>query len=188
MQAKLHIFNVLEVEGSEELVLKIYQDAKDRLSKQKPYPAGASVEQASEVAQETPFNENIQEENKRARRAKSTVQNAQVNFTYVDELWTGQAGPEFKAAYARFEDPKSHPKYVTLFLHILKNDLKIEKLTINHLYTCYRLAGVKLPKHLKVAVADAKKKAWVIDDWENLRPSPIGEDAVTHDFTKKVAA
>lgn len=188
MQTKLHIFNVLEVEGNEDFIKEIYADFKEQLSSQK----GSFKHHINEL----PDNEDYANQNnikqkqsaKKTTNKKGAMPNTPANYTYVQELWGGSLGLKLKELYNVYEDPKSHPKYVLLFLYILKQELKIEKVTLNHLYTCYRLANVKLPKHLRVAVNDAKKKAWLIDDWENLQVTPLGEDAVIHDFAQKKAA
>jgi hypothetical protein len=73
-----------------------------------------------------------------------------------------------------------------VFIYYLKKMLKIEKVGIDHVYTCYKTVGVKVPGRLYQSLLDTRKvKGWVItDNMDDLRIGTLGENFVEKELPK----
>ena len=91
----------------------------------------------------------------------------------VEEIYSTKSG-EFLSALDVYETPSSHAKKCALYTFIISEVLKIEEISVNHIYSCYRLAE-QSPPNIKQAVRDAKKKNWLIhDSWDEIQVHTTG--------------
>lgn len=74
----------------------------------------------------------------------------------------------------------SSPQLNVLFVYYLKQVRKIEEINQDHIYTCYRSLGVKLPKSIYHTLADTiSKNRWLINI-SNLSLTSEGLNVVEH--------
>lgn len=73
-----------------------------------------------------------------------------------------------------------------VFIYYLKKMLEIEKVGIDHVYTCYKTAGVKVPGRLYQSLLDTRKvKGWIItDNMDDLLIGTLGENFVEKELPK----
>ena len=73
-----------------------------------------------------------------------------------------------------------------LFIYYLERLLHVDGIGINHIYTCYKNAGEKVPGNLYQSLVDTKnQKGWIESkEINNLRITIAGENYVEHDFKK----
>jgi len=73
-----------------------------------------------------------------------------------------------------------------VFIYYLKKMLKIEKVGIDHVYTCYKEVKAKVPGRLYQSLADTRKtKGWIItDNMDDLRIGTLGENFVEKGLPK----
>ena len=86
---------------------------------------------------------------------------------------------------SRHHYKESSPQLCVLFVYYLKQIRKIEKLNQNHIYSCYRYMGIKLPKNLYHALADTiSKNKWLMNI-SDLNLTSEGLNVVEHNMRKK---
>jgi len=70
----------------------------------------------------------------------------------------------------------THSKKILAYVYFLKNELKVEKVTLNHIYTAFVYLNSSVPKSLYQIISDLKNKFnWVeFDTTSNIHISEIG--------------
>lgn len=73
-----------------------------------------------------------------------------------------------------------------VFIYYLKKMLKIENVGIDHVYTCYKAVGAKVPGRLYQSLLDTRKRqGWIItDNMDDLRIGTLGENFVEKGLPK----
>ena len=181
MNAKLKIDlkqGLVEVEGTEEFVAKIYSDFKDRLSKQ-PAPSALTPTPTDEATEAKP----TEVEKKRSSPGKNKGKAP----TFVKDLNLQEHGqqPSLKDFIAPFA-AKSASSWNLLFVYYLVKNQRAKPITLDHVYTCYKAVGAKPPSAFYQSLIDtANKKGWLnTDNIDDISLSLIGENHVDHDFPK----
>jgi len=185
MTAKLNIDlkqGLLHVEGTEEFVRAIYDDFKSRLT------AAAAVPAAE--AATPPANNNNGGGKPEARRTQVRTKVSRGDFVpqFNRELDTSKLA----AFYNQFE-LKNHPEKVLVFCMFLQDELKVEKITANDIFTCYTAmkAVTKTPKAFPQALRDAEGKNFHYIDvkaWDDIVVPISGSNYFHHDLKRKEAA
>ena len=86
---------------------------------------------------------------------------------------------------SRHHYKESSPQLCVLFVYYLKQIRKFQKVDQNHIYSCYRHMGVKLPKNIYHALADTiSKNKWLMNI-SNLNLTSEGLNVVEHNMRKK---
>ena len=144
-----------------------------------PIPSGTPV------ARETGGKESG--ENQESPHKKAIIKES---FKIIGDLnLAGGAGiPAFKALHDE-KKPKSNYEFNTLAVYYLKHDLKLEKVTPDHIYTCYKEASRKIPGAFRQSLYDTSSSAGYIDtkDINNISMTTRGENLVEHDLPRKTA-
>ncbi len=171
----------LDVEGSDDVVVKIYNDFMGKFEKISPqiiqHPTVERVIPQLEVIEN---NKEIESPKKKSAKKSSSLP----SFSMLDEIYKGENAKAIKDFYNQYGNMGNIQK-VTLFIYFLEKKLNISSITLNHLYTCYKIINAPLPKALQQAVRDAKQKTWLShDDWNDLKVTHMGENAVEHEFGK----
>lgn len=110
----------------------------------------------------------------------------QKNPQLVKDLDLSPSGKEsLKQFMERHIYGKSSPKINLLFVYYLKLVLEIETITQDHVYTCYRNTGIKVPNNLYTCLVDTiRKKGW-IENASNLNVTTLGLNEVEHKMRKE---
>lgn len=190
MDCKLQInLNQGEIvaEGSEAFVMQVYQDFKDKLrfsstghASGDAEPKGKNEDQQGKITKQT-SNKNTKSSAPKKQSNSSTKGQLQV----VSEFSSGEQGKKFLSEIKKYVIPKSHQKKVTLFIYIMQQ-IGVKNISVNHVFTCYRLLTEKTPLNLQQAIIDAKNKnMWVVNDsWIDLKTHHKGDEMVEHDLVK----
>jgi hypothetical protein len=176
----------LELEGSDDAVLKIYEDFMSKVDGlvQSRLPVAQNVEPPSRsVLIEAPLEAEVEVNASKKKKSSSTKK---TSYSKVDEIYKGQHAVKIKEFYEKF-DVKSHSQKVVIFIYCMQNEINITGIGINHIYTCYLIANTPTPNVLPQAIRDAKT-ALDYDDWSDLKVTSIGENAVLHHYAKKQVA
>lgn len=118
--------------------------------------------------------------------AMSKPSSKQRNPQIVKGLNLSPSGKEsLKQFMERYTYGKSSPKINLLFVYYLKQILEIDNITQDHVYTCYRNTGIKVPNNLYISLIDTiSKKGW-IENVSNLNITTQGLNEVEHEMIKK---
>jgi hypothetical protein len=97
-----------------------------------------------------------------------------------------------QGALGRLKD--FHAKFVVktnyeqnlVFTYFLKDGLGLEEIDEDHLFTCYRTLGIKIPKALRQSVLDtASTRGWVDTDITGMiRLTTVGRNYIEHDLAR----
>lgn len=70
-----------------------------------------------------------------------------------------------------------------IFIYYLEKTLSQSNIGVDHIYTCYKDVGQKVPGNLRQNIIDTKRnKGWIeTDNMDDLRLTQIGENYVEHD-------
>lgn len=88
----------------------------------------------------------------------------------------------------KYNADSNMPRYL-LFTYYLKEIKGVEKVGINHIYTCFKNLGLKIP-NIEQGLRDTSfRKGWLDNSKsEDLQIPVAGENAVDHELVKKQEA
>ncbi len=187
MTSKLKIdlsTGLLEVEGSEDLIKYIYGDFKENIGTPIPEKAEkTSVVQAKVEVKAKP--KKVTTKVSPAKNGSKAKSKKDPELLKNLDLSGGTENDSLKDFYAKY-DHKSNFERNLIFVYYLQHVLQEEKITLDHLFTCYRNVGQKIPKALEQSMRDTSKdKGWVdIDDIEDIKVPVAGMNRIEHDFAK----
>lgn len=113
---------------------------------------------------------------------KTKVQNS---FKVLTDLNLRPRGKPSLKDFASKYSIKSGEELSLLIVYYLKEELK-ETVTVNHIYTCYKELGNKIPQYFKQTLTNQKnRKNWIdVDDWNDIKYTTPGMNYMEHDITK----
>lgn len=191
MSTKLRIDlnqGTLEVEGSEEFVTKIYNDYREKLSdmfaiqdppaKPSSKKAKPSVKPKTSSANKGPTKKSIAGTKKASGSEGALLKDLDLS---------GKSGNTNLRDYCSQFVIKSNMERNLVFTYYLQNELEIEGIGIDHIFTCYRfIPKTKLPGNLKQSLYDTSSKGWLaiktIDD--GISVPVAGINHIEHDLPK----
>src|SRR5579871_89024 len=184
MNAKLKIDikqGVIEVEGTEEFVTRIYGDFKERI-------VATPVESAKRVVDtsgKTSSGEEPADDKKRPASSRNRAGSAPSIVKDLD-LAARNGDPSLKDFCAPFA-PSSAKEWNLLFLYFVQKHERANPVTQDHIYTCYKTFGARPPAAFSQSLFDtARKSGWIeVSGLSDLRLTIVGENYVEHDFPKK---
>lgn len=93
--------------------------------------------------------------------------------------------PSLKDFYKE-KNPASAQECNAVFIYYLKKIQEIEKVGIDHIYTCYKEVKARVPGKLYQNIIDTRKrKGWIItDNMDDLRIGTLGENFVEKELPK----
>jgi hypothetical protein len=96
--------------------------------------------------------------------------------------------PHLKAFYEE-KKPADQMEQLAVFVYYLIKVLKVSGLGANHLYTCFKEVGQRVPKNILQSVQNTKaRRGWLdASDPTDIHINTIGENVVEHDLPKKTA-
>ena len=86
--------------------------------------------------------------------------------------------------FFRQKNPSSAMEVNPVFVYYLKRISKIDKVTLDHIYTCYKTVGAKVPSNLYQSMIDtSRRKGTVITyDMNDIKIGSVGEKFVENDL------
>lgn len=176
---------IVEAEGSDTFVLAVYADFKDRLSfadrkQAPPAPPAASppaaAKEGAKAEKPTASSNGTTKARKKQRDSQSIVKDL--------DLSKGKNGrlKDFYEGYV----VKSNLERNLVFVYYMQHELELTGITDDHVYTCYRNVGSKLPGALRQSLLDTSSRNGWIDtsDMKNIRTATPGVNHLEHDLPK----
>ncbi|SRR6266851_4658331 len=89
--------------------------------------------------------------------------------------------------FFRAKAPKGFAEQNAVFAYYLVKSKEISPVGTNHIYTCYKEVGQRVPGAFQQSLKDtARRQGWLdTADLDDLRVSTIGENFVEHDLPRK---
>lgn len=142
----------LDVEGSEPFVREIYREFKDRLD-------GIGSKERKNGTER--------------RNKKGTGGNSKANGKKEVRSVKGlnlepTEGPSLREVYRSYKKLTRNEKFL-VYLVYLKDNLGTEKVTADHIYTCMKAVGDKVPQTLRQILSNSKNKT----GWFDIRNGTI---------------
>lgn len=174
---------VLEVEGEETFVTSIYDDFKKELMARVKAPE-AAPKPTDAPKPATPDDSSRVNGSKSKSRAKGSKE----SYSIIKDLdlTATSNGTSLKDFYKQ-KAPATLAETNVVFVYYLKETASVNKVDLDHVFTCYRDVGARLPGAFKQSVADASsKKGWLdTESFDDIKLSLIGRNYVEHDLPKK---
>lgn len=90
-----------------------------------------------------------------------------------------------KDFYSKYE-AKSNLERNLVFTYYLQEILNVQGISINHIFSCYRHLGLKIPSFPQTLIDTKKRKGWIeTADTDNLKVTREGINYFEHEFAKK---
>ena len=183
MDAKLKISTtdgILEVEGSESFVLKVYNDFKDKLEV-KSLPANSQTFREKPV---TPKEKTNTTTKSKTSKSKVAVKPKSTGTLLTSLNLRASGKKSLKDFIADYKKPSSEEKI--LYVYYLTNELNESNIGLDHIYTCIKEIGDKVPAYLKQTVTNVKnRKGWLdTSNYDDLKYTVQGMNHVEHDLEK----
>jgi hypothetical protein len=101
------------------------------------------------------------------------------------DLSGGQSQPSLKEFFGQYEHKTNYERNL-IFTYYLAERIGTQAITLDHLLTCYRTIGVKIPKALEQSARDtASDKGWLdIEDLEDIKITIAGINHFEHELPK----
>lgn len=142
----------LDVEGSEPFVREIYREFKDRLDGIGPKERKNGTERR---------NKRSPESKSRGNGKKEVRQVKDLNLEPTER-------PSLRKIYRSYKKLTRNEKFL-VYLVYLKDNLGIERVTADHIYTCMKAVGDKVPQTLRQILSNSKNKT----GWFDIRDGTI---------------
>lgn len=161
----------LEAEGSEEFVQRIFSEFKDLVSVSK-----VLAHHKTEIKLEAPQDIGFTAQTKSNLKSKPKSTTLSKGYSTIPEFFNGAEGAAFKVEIGKYDIPKANEKAAALFIYVM-GQISITNITLNHVYTAYRLADTKAPKNIKSVVYNSSSRGGYIvsADLNDLSTNHIGE-------------
>jgi hypothetical protein len=165
---------LVEVEGEESFVLSIYNDFKEKLP-----PGRKGIQAGAQTDRPKPVVGSRRKVGSRLKESHSVVGD-------LDLVGPAKVGPlkDFLVSH-----PCKHAQeYNTVFVYYLAK-AEIPGVSVDHVYTCYKHCGTRMPVALKQSLYDTANRTGNIDTarLDNITITTAGENFVEHVAARRPA-
>jgi hypothetical protein len=174
----------LEVEGEEGFVRSVYDDFKDRLlavrARQSTAETTLSAPPDSVGTEASAANTSKQVRTMSRKRAG-------VSPSLVKDIDLSEEGNDFSLAdFYAAKSPQTAMESNVVFVYYLQQIAQVARITVNHIYTCYKFVNIKYPNALKQSLADtSSRKNWLdTSSFDDIKLSTAGENFVEHSLPR----
>jgi hypothetical protein len=172
---------VIEAEGNEAFVLRIYNDFKGLLSTGPRKPQARSS--TSKTAE--PPSATLEKKVAKRRGAKSKSSPSILKDLDLSPQRDILSLRDFYALY----NVKSNYERNLIIVYYLEHILELASITLDHVFTCYRHVNVKVPHALQQSLRDtSSRRGWLdTSSGDNLKVTVGGVNYIEHDIKRSEA-
>ncbi len=181
MNTKIHINlkeGLIEAEGSEDFVKYIYESAKELYN-----------EEAPTRVTKKPSKPSVATNNSKPEAPKKKVNATTKQPKIVADLnLRPTGGKESLEEFCKgLKIGKSSREKNLVYIYYMQKVLGIEKISMDHVYTCYKHVKEKCPGNLYQNLVDTKnKRGWIVtSNMDQLSVTVPGENYLEHEMQKK---
>jgi len=177
------IQGIVEAEGNSAFVKSVYDDFKYRLLSQPQNTGQGRKRDAHEAAPVSPETAKKASTGRKKKAGGGSISGKMVN----DLDLSGFGGAErLKDFFSQYKISSNYERNL-IFVYYLQHRLNLENITIDHIFTCYRDVGVKVPSALQQSLWDTSKhKGWLdTSKGENVTVTVPGMNHLEHDLKKQ---
>ena len=170
----------LEVEGSESFVREIYEEHKERLQ---------AIQAVGGVQGKHRMNKPTSSSlGKKKGVSKKRGKRGGKSFSIVKDLdLSGRGGEGSLKDFFQKKSPSSAMQMNAVFVYYLSKTAKVENITPDHVYTCYKDVKKRTPAALHQSLLDTSYKNGWIDTGskDDIKITIQGENLVEHELPKQ---
>lgn len=168
---------VFEAEGTKEFVEEKFKEFKEVTKEGRTFsPAGG-------IKGKTPSVSTLK---RRARKGKGSTGGQSPSI--VKDLNLIPKDKESLKDFHGKKSPETNLERNTVFVYYLIEILGRTGITMNHIYTCYRAIGLRLPGNIKQSITDSASGRYGFLDatkGEDIKMTSLGQNLVMHDLPRK---
>ena len=175
---------LLEVEGSDQLVRDIYADFKGQLvGSRPPLTVRESTESKNPQPSKSDGDSTVQKLPGKKKATSGSVQPSMVKD--LDLSGKTNNVERLKDFHASFTIGSNLERNL-VFMYYLQHKIEISPITPDHVFTCYRDVGVKVPAALVQSLRDtANRRGWLdTANTNDLKVTTPGMNFLEHDLPK----
>jgi hypothetical protein len=126
------------------------------------------------------------EKPKEKGRAKKSTK-TKPSYSIVKDLNLKPSDKQTLAQFISEKKPSSNREKSVVFVYYLQNILEETPITSNHIYTCFKSIGSRVPSNLDNTLSwVASQRGWLnTSSMANIKVTPHGENLIEHDLPKK---
>lgn len=138
---------------------------------------GADLEEGEGSEEPISDHENVP----RQKRGDGPKTDRNAGLSLVADLDLMPDGKQSLKDFITEKKPGSAEEQVLIFVYYMVHTLSLSPITANHVLSCFKPVGKKVPVDLRQTIRNvAKNKAWLNTDLDNLRITTQGENHVDH--------
>lgn len=168
---------LFEADGTKEFIEEKFNEFKEITKEGRMFsPAGGIKEKIPSVS--TP--------KRKARKGKRATRGQSLSI--VKDLNLTPKGKESLKDFYSKKSPETNLERNAAFVYYLREILGRTGITMNHVYTCYRALGLRLPGNIKQSITDSASGRYGYLDaskGEDIKMTSLGQNLVLHDLPRK---
>lgn len=173
---------LVEVEGDDQFVKSIYDDYKDIIFKgiKTSNVDNHEIKKNQISATSLPAQVNKNKSKGSGKRRES--------YTFVKDLdLSNRDGKKSLKDFIAEKTPSKAKQHNAVFVYYLQKIKEVANITPDHIYTCYKEVGAKIPGALRQSITDTSgKQGWLsTSNMNDIQITTIGENLVELDLPKK---
>lgn len=134
----------------------------------------------------------LKKEAKQTRKPKSAKKSKNASKsnsgpTIIKELNLNPSGKQSFKSFAEDKLPSANNEKCVVSVYYLLNELELDNISVNHIFTCYKNVGWRVPANLyNIVAVTASRNGWLdTSDMNNIKLTPHGGNLVEFDLPKK---
>lgn len=190
LQLKITMGDIdINLQGEGEIVYKIFKELREEglgaLHKGQAY-LNPSKAGASKPEFESSIHEEQTAPEKKLSKARKRNNSKQLQLIKDLDL-SGKGIEKSLQAFVTEKKPTTNIERTTVFIYYLQNVLQLTEITIDHVFSCYKDIGVRLPQNLPQNINDVASSKYGYIQVNNGKyiMSILGTNLVEHDLPKK---
>lgn len=125
----------------------------------------------------------------RRKRGEGLNRDRNARLTIVKSLNLHPGGKESLKDFVSKKQPKTQEEHIAVYIYYLKNVLDEANVGFNHIFTCFKETGERMPGDLSQTCRNAAKKGWIdTADVNDLKRTTRGDNLVEKDIPRAPAA
>ena len=140
----------------------------------------------SQTPSETPVDERANIVKKKAKKTTRKTTKTKTTPSIVKNLNLKPDGEESFKEFADSKKPSTNMEKCVVSVHYLANILQETQVDTNHVYTCFKEQGWRIPSDLNHSLREtASEKGWLDpSNMSKIKLTPHGENLIEHDLPK----
>lgn len=177
----------IEIEGAESYVERKLQDHKSIDQLMADLRKNVTVATPTQRVEKPPSAKEPKEKVEKERKRRSSAKGSESYKILPDLDLTAKGEIPSLADFFKGKTPKSAQEVNPVLVYYLKKLRNIDHVGLDHIYTCYKTVGVRVPARLYQSIIDTRnRKGTVItDDMNDIRIGTIGENFVENDLPRQ---